>query len=261
MGKAAANVKVGNAPGGLPAGVIDAMASRTMTRSPGRTQDLATRRPARIGRPPRERAGEVETRILDAARDVFLERGLGGASVDEIAARAGAGKPTIYARYPGKEALFTAVVMRDVEGKVTRFEGHVPTGGSIEERLASVAGTLLHWALGGDAIGLLRLAIAEARRFPDLASTVGAMARERGMEAVAHLLGEVAQSDELGSVAAFRPERLPATARFFIDLILLPLMMRALLGETLEGLRGEIGPHVARTVGFFITGCRYGGVE
>ena len=66
----------------------------------------------RSGRPPRELAGEVEERILDAAAKVFLERGFEGASVDEIADVARAGKPTIYARFPGKEALFAAVMAR-----------------------------------------------------------------------------------------------------------------------------------------------------
>ena len=74
----------------------------------------------RIGRPPQELAGEVDARILDAARRVFLERGLDGASIDEIAEAARAGKPTIYARFPGKEALFTAVVMRNVAANIAR---------------------------------------------------------------------------------------------------------------------------------------------
>ena len=47
---------------------------------------------------------------------------------------------------------------------------------------------LLEWALVGDTIGLFRLAIAEAGRFPDLASTVSRIARERAREAVAPLL-------------------------------------------------------------------------
>ena len=61
---------------------------------------------------PRDLAGEVEERILDAAAKVFLKRGFEGASVDEIADVARAGKPTIYARFPGKEALFAAVMAR-----------------------------------------------------------------------------------------------------------------------------------------------------
>ena len=70
----------------------------------------AQRAPVRYGRPPREHAGQVEERILDAAGRVFLEHGFQGASVDEIAEAASAGKPTIYARFPNKQALFTAVV-------------------------------------------------------------------------------------------------------------------------------------------------------
>jgi AcrR family transcriptional regulator len=68
----------------------------------------------RCGRPPREHAGQVEERILAAAQRVFLDQGFEGASIDEIAAVARAGKPTIYARHASKEALFTAVVLRDI---------------------------------------------------------------------------------------------------------------------------------------------------
>jgi AcrR family transcriptional regulator len=215
----------------------------------------------RTGRPPRDLAGEVEGRILDAARRVFLERGLGGASVDEIARRACAGKPTIYARFPGKEALFTEVVMREVGANVARFGGHAPTGASIEERLACVGIRIMQWVLGGDSIGLARLAIAEAPRFPDLASSVHRMAREKAAEAVAPLLHEVALSDELGSLPAFAPERLVTTTRLFLDLVLFPLFIRALFGEKLKALRAEIGPHVTRSVAFFLSACRYEGVN
>jgi AcrR family transcriptional regulator len=219
-------------------------------------------RPAvRTGRPPRELAGEVEARILDAAREIFLERGLAGASMEETAGLARAGKPTIYARFPSKEALFTAVVMRSIDANLARSESLVPIGATIEERLASVAGGILHWALVSDTVGLMRLAIAEARRFPDLASSVHRMARERGRESVARLLGEVAQSDALGTLPAFAPERLATTAQFFLDVILLPLVLRALFGEKLEALCAEIGPHVARGVAFFLAACRHGGVD
>src|SRR5262244_1475085 len=109
-----------------------------MGRIPAQRKSFENRRPARIGRPPRELAGEVETRILDAARRVFLERGLAGASMDEIAGLARAGKPTIYARFPGKEALFTAVVMQSVAANMARIEATTPAGATIEERLENL---------------------------------------------------------------------------------------------------------------------------
>lgn len=213
---------------------------------------------ARSGRPPKELAGQVDTRILDAARGVFLERGLAGASIDEIAARAGAGKPTIYARFPGKEALFAAVVMREVETKVARIESQIHAEGSPEERLRGMAVGILDRVLQSETIDLMRLSVSEARRFPDLASSVHRMACERGAEPVARLLGEVAQSEDVGASPAFAPERLPATARLLLDLIFAPLVVKALFGEKLEVLRTQIEPHAARGVGIFLAGCRHG---
>lgn len=217
------------------------------------------RGPLRIGRPPRELAGEVDARILDAAHRVFLERGLAGASIDEIASRAGAGKPTIYARFPGKEALFTAVMMRLVDANIARFRADTIGGANIQARLEKLAGSLLHWVLASDTIGLLRLAIAEARRFPDLASSVGGMARQRGKEAVGQLLAEMAAVEQPRPMPAFAPEHLAATTELFLDLTVLPLLMRGLLGEKPETLETEIEPHVARSIRFFLIGCRHGG--
>src|SRR3984893_577612 len=108
-----------------------------MAEFPTRTR-LRKRPSGRTGRPPRQLAGEVDARILDPACRVFLERGLAGASIDEIAELACAGKPTIYARFPAKEALFTAVGMRQVATNIARCEIYVPTGASIQERLASL---------------------------------------------------------------------------------------------------------------------------
>jgi hypothetical protein len=39
------------------------------------------------------------------------------------------------------------------------------------------------------------------------------------------------------------------------------MLMRALHGENLTTLHAEIGPHVARSVNFFLAGCRHGGIE
>jgi AcrR family transcriptional regulator len=231
-----------------------------MRRVVTRERDSKKHRAVRSGRPPRELAGEVDERILDAARRAFLERGLGDASVDEIAKLARAGKPTIYCRFPSKEALFTAVVMRTILASIERFESDAPTGASVEERLESVGAIILKWELVSENIGMIRLAIAEARRLPNLASRVHRMARERGEEAAGRLLGEVAQSGELGKLPAFAPERLATTTRFFLDLVVLPLFFRALYGENLKVLHAEIGPHVARSVAFFVAACRHDGL-
>jgi len=217
----------------------------------------AARGVVRSGRPPRDLAGEVEERILDAAAKVFLERGFDGASVDEIADVARAGKPTIYARFPGKEALFTAVMARTMRKITSSFESIAPRGETIEERLASIAIGILRKVLVAETIGLIRAAVAEARRFPDVAASVSRIAYERWAEAVAQLLDALTEPDKL---SAFAADRRTATARHFIELTLLPMIMRALFGEPLTALRAEIAPHVERTVAFFLAVCRQGGI-
>jgi AcrR family transcriptional regulator len=237
---------------------LNAMKARTLKKIP---VAKAKRPAARFGRPPKELAGEVDARILDAARKVFLERGFEGASIDEIAEVARSGKPTIYARFRDKRALFTAVVTRDILARMTEFKSEVPTGTTIEERLTSAASTLVHWGLNSDRIGLLRMAVAEARRFPDLASTVSRATRDLSTELGVRLLGELTQSDEVRALPAFAPQRLAKTARFFLDLIAVPVLLRALFEVNLKTLDAEIDGHVARSVAFFLAACRHGGVS
>jgi AcrR family transcriptional regulator len=144
----------------------------------------AGRGAVRYGRPPRERAGRVEERILDAAGRVFLEHGFQGASVNEIAEVASAGKPTIYARFPSKQALFAAVIDRLVR-RNTSLDAFSCHGISIEHRLDTLAAVMLTRVLTPETVGLIRVAVAEARRLPDLATSVSCMGRQRPTEAVA----------------------------------------------------------------------------
>ena len=129
-----------------------------------RSSAREARAAVRYGRPRREFAGEVEERILDAAAKVFLERGFEGASIDEIAEKARAGKPTIYARFSGKEALFTAVMARNLRKNIAALEGLAATGSTAEERLRALATGILERALASESVGYSSRFIAPARR-------------------------------------------------------------------------------------------------
>lgn len=76
--------------------------SADVTASPQGTAQDAVRRP---GRPRSERA---EQAILDAALEAIGERGIDGVHCEDVAARAGVGKATLYRRWPGKEDLLIA---------------------------------------------------------------------------------------------------------------------------------------------------------
>jgi AcrR family transcriptional regulator len=73
--------------------------------------------------------------IIDAAIEVFGERGLAGARLEDIAKRAGVSKGTIYLYFPNKEALFKEMVrltlIARIEHEERTLEQH--TGSATEQ--------------------------------------------------------------------------------------------------------------------------------
>lgn len=66
--------------------------------------------------------------VLDAAMEVFLERGVEGASMDAIAQAAGVSKPVVYDCFASKDELFKALFQRE-EGRVTdEIRASLPEG-------------------------------------------------------------------------------------------------------------------------------------
>ena len=63
----------------------------------------------RVPRPVRER------QLLELAEELFAERGYAGASMDELARRAGVTKPVVYELFGSKDGLFGACVDRSIE--------------------------------------------------------------------------------------------------------------------------------------------------
>jgi AcrR family transcriptional regulator len=57
---------------------------------------------------------ERREQLISIGREVFAERGFDGASVEEIAARAGVSKPVVYEHFGGKEGLYAVVVDREM---------------------------------------------------------------------------------------------------------------------------------------------------
>ena len=108
--------------------------------------------------------------LLDAALDLFVEKGYAATRSEEVAARAGVSKGTLFLYFPSKEELFKAVVRENIvrhqtEGaeEIARFEGSSP---ELLEYLM-----LEWWRRYGatKASGISKLVMSEASNFPDLA--------------------------------------------------------------------------------------------
>lgn len=83
--------------------------------------------------------GGIEARIVDAARQLFIERGFVGTSMSDIASRAGINRPTLHYYFRTKERMFDAVFGGIVGTLVPRVKDIVlQPDRPIGERVASV---------------------------------------------------------------------------------------------------------------------------
>lgn len=204
----------------------------------------------RKGRPSASMAGEVEERILDAATAVFLEYGFAGASLERIAVRASASKATLYSRYENKEALFSDVVKRSV-GRSMQTIQDMPQAESLQDRLRFATQTLITRLLSDEVIGLIRMVVAEAPRFPALAQLTHEAGRLRAIEAVTVVIADHSREvRDARDRSAFRDDAC-ILATQILDAIVGPLLMQALLGLDREVVRDKIRPHIDQTLAVF----------
>jgi AcrR family transcriptional regulator len=112
------------------------------------------------------RGDELRQHILFKAKEVFLEAGFEGASMDLIAARAQTTKRTVYAHFENKERLFLAVVdlIRDLFASKVKWPADYAEDPT--EALVLFCARLQQIVLWGPAVRTSRLGIAEAERFP-----------------------------------------------------------------------------------------------
>ena len=69
--------------------------------------------------PPRQRRKEARPQeLLDAALELFVEKGFAATRSEEVAARAGASKGTLYLYYPSKEELLKAVIRENLSREI-----------------------------------------------------------------------------------------------------------------------------------------------
>lgn len=93
----------------------------------------------------RPRDPALDTAILTAALDLFIEQGISAMSMEQIAKRAGVGKPTLYRRWSTKEALVADAIETLVTADVT-WPTHdeidaTPTHQLVERNVAAAART------------------------------------------------------------------------------------------------------------------------
>ncbi|MGA9749643.1 MAG: TetR/AcrR family transcriptional regulator [Nocardioides sp.] len=114
--------------------------------------------PVRRGRG-RPRDPETDVKITRAAAELMLRRGFDKTTVDEVAARAGVGKATVYRRWPSKEDLAVTAM----ETLYTQ-EFPDPDTGSIEGDLTQLYTTFITFANTEAGRSYMRMSVTESIR-------------------------------------------------------------------------------------------------
>ena len=169
--------------------------------------------------PPRRRRKEARPQELTAAAlELFTERGFAATRLEDIAARAGVSKGTLYLYFDSKEALFEAVIREGIipamnEGR-TMLEEHQGSASELLRRLL-----LGWWELLGESPlgGVPKLMVSEAGNFPKVA----AFYRENVIDPGRALLREALQRGM--DQGEFRP----VDVGMAVDVIFAPILMLA----------------------------------
>ncbi len=107
--------------------------------------------------------------IIEAAFDLFAEKGFSATKMDEIARKAGISKGSLYNYFKSKEAIFEAIVTEDIIPIIDQVEGAMATSQeNPEEIIRSLVGGFVAHTQGTRLEIIPKLITSESGNFPDL---------------------------------------------------------------------------------------------
>ena len=181
--------------------------------------------PASAVEPRWERRKEARPQeLLDAALELFVEKGYAATRLEDVAARAGVSKGTLYLYFDGKQALFKAVVQEGVVPLIEEGEALIQSWQGPAPDLLRI---IVHrwWQVVGATrlSGVIKLMMAEAHNFPEVAQFHYEQVVLRGKRIFAHAVNH--------GIARGEFRALPVD--HCVRLLLAPLLMMAIWQHSL----------------------------
>ncbi len=119
--------------------------------------------------PPAPRRDSREA-IVSAAERLFLKRGFGGVSMDDLAEEAGVARRTLYNQFASKEDILREMLSRVPTPLGSVLPPGIQTQGDVEDVLRLIARAVLDFQVPPEYVGLVRMTVADARQFPWIAA-------------------------------------------------------------------------------------------
>ncbi len=177
-------------------------------------------RQARSRGRPKTRSDEAERqRIVRTARELFLDVGYGGTTMDGVAARCGVSKRTLYQLFPAKTDLFRAM-MADHRRSMLALPRPEGEDLPLLEALAAIFRLDIDQLDNHERLAFIRLVLADSDRF----SEIGELIEQEGAEPARRLLEDWLTSQQMkGALLGFPAD---ALARMLMDMIFSVLIKR-----------------------------------
>jgi len=198
------------------------------------------------GRSARKRAA-----ILEAATNLFLDKGYDRTSMDDIAALATVSKPTVYKHFADKERLFAEIVRATtdrVDDLVRLVADTLTESNDLENDLAELAYRFISALMRPQTLRLRRLVIANSERFPD----VGRSWYEQGFERV---LATLATSfKRLADKGLLRVDEPLLAANHFVGLLLWIPVNKAMFTGDHRSSKADLERYARSAIRAFLAG-------
>ncbi len=201
---------------------------------------------------PSIKRGRKFDQVVAGAREVFLNDGFEGASVDDIARRAGVSKATLYSYFPDKRLLFMQVAQNECHAQSTAAMGAIDLGDPPAKVLRHAGMHMSTFFLSEFGQRVFRICVAEADRFPELGANFYASGPgliETSLGAYLRMAvdrGELEIPDGDVSLAAHQ----------FAELCKAQVFVKAVFGIQTRFSEAEIARVVDAAVAMFL--CQYG---
>jgi len=185
--------------------------------------------------------------MLDAARELFLEKGFECTSLSDIVERSKGSRSTLYDHFGSKDGLLRALV-EDITSTVWDVLGEDPGPATFcEPGLIELGGRFVRAALAPDTIAVYRILVAEGHRVPEIAELFFNIGPRR----LEHRLADRFRAALPAPVADGQAE---VIAQVYLGAMLGDLHVRQVLGLVPHWSDEQIEFHVRTAVKIFLDG-------
>jgi TetR/AcrR family transcriptional regulator, mexJK operon transcriptional repressor len=185
--------------------------------------------------------------IVDCAKKLFLKKGYGSTTTDEIATVCRISKQTLYGMFAGKAALFAAVIEAYHEN-LLELPGQYDDL-PLDEALERIFKIDTEGEVDRERVGLLRLLVTESPKYPE----IGIITRQHGYEkAQGDLAAWLADQRRRGLISI---DDVDSAARMLSDMVFSPIILKA-IGDPQWPNPQKRQAHTRRCISVFLNGVR-----